>query len=47
MALPRAIFQAQFSEIEPFDSVIPLSEPVSNTAKRNLDSINFQFADQG
>jgi len=42
----RAIVQAKFSELEPFDSA-PLSEPLSNISKSNLDSIILQFTDKG
>ncbi|NKC21688.1 hypothetical protein CWC29_023200 [Pseudoalteromonas sp. S4498] len=47
IALHRAIVQAKFSELEPFDSAIPFSEPLSNLAKRNIDSIILQLAEQG
>ena len=39
MALHRAITQAKFAELDPIDSAIPFSEPLSNIARRNLDSI--------
>ena len=38
---PQRNVQAKFSELEPFSSAIPLSEPVSSITKRNLDLIIF------
>ncbi|WP_394174312.1 hypothetical protein [Thalassotalea litorea] len=47
IALHRAILQAKFAELEPFDSAIPYSKPLADIAKRNLDSIIEVLSEQG
>ncbi|KJY95780.1 hypothetical protein [Pseudoalteromonas ruthenica] len=47
ISLHRAIVQAKFGELEPFDSSIPFSEPLSNVAKRNIAAIVSHLIEEG